>query len=135
MMRILLDTHIALWALLDDERLPILAKQLIGNGSNTIMYSVAAPWEIEIKHSRKPDRMPIGASTFIESCNEAGYLPLSITNDAILQLDSLSRSEDCAPHNDPFDRIMIAQAKANDLVFLTHDSKLNDYNEPCVLCV
>lgn len=135
MMKILLDTHIALWALSDDERLPILAKQLIDNKANTIMYSVISPWEVQIKHSNKPDRMPLDAFDFIASCGEADYHSLPVTNEAVLQLGTLSRSEESMPHNDPFDRIMICQAKANDLVFLTHDAKLDGYNEPCVLCV
>lgn len=135
-MRVLLDTHALIWTFQDElDRMSVLAEQLITNSSNQILYSTVAPWEVQIKHMTRPDQMFIDAYRFIELCQESGFESLPVTNEAVLQLSTLSRLEGSAPHNDPFDRIMICQAKANDLVFLTHDMRLDDYNEPCVLCV
>lgn len=134
-MKLLLDTHILIWALQDDAKLPTLVRQLLTNGANRVFYSAASPWEVQIKHASHPDLMITDAENFVRLCDQAGYETLPITNTAVLQLDTLSRTAKSHPHNDPFDRIMICQAKAGGFTFLTHDSALNDYNEPCVLCV
>lgn len=134
-MRILIDTHMLLWSILQPEKLPPLASQLITNSSNGIAYSAASVWEIEIKHLTRPDKMPISSAEVIGYCERLNFDPLPITNEAVLQLETLQRADGAQPHKDPFDRIMICQAKANDMVFLTHDTTLAAYEEPCVLVV
>lgn len=59
---------------------------------------------------------------------------LVIRDDHVYALETLLRTENAPRHNDPFDRIMIAQAKAEHLDFITHDSLLTYYNEECILC-
>lgn len=134
-MRALLDTHILLWALTDDVRLSPAARSIIADGSNAIFYSVASLWEVSIKHAAHPDRMMMDASQLSHFCRDAGFDPLSISERHVLTLDTLSRPAEAPPHNDPFDRIMLAQAKADNLIFLTHDSLIPHYNEPCILAV
>ena len=134
-MKVLLDTHILLWALSDDSRLPVKARKLIENPDNEIFYSVVSAWEIEIKKLAHPDSMPIGAEETVAYCVEAGFHCASIRNDHIFLLKSLHRSEGSAPHRDPFDRIMICQAMSDDMIFVTHDSLLADYEEPCIFTV
>lgn len=134
-MRALLDTHILLWALTDDPKLPAVAHTIIADGSNPIFYSVASVWEVAIKHALHPDRMKVDARGLIKFCGEAGFESLPIMNRHVEALETIARPGGLPPHNDPFDRIMLAQAKADSLILLTHDTRLAEYNESCVLWV
>lgn len=132
-MKLLLDTHIVIWTLSDDAQLPAKARLLIEDETNDILYSVASSWEIAIKHAAHPDKMLIGAEEFMGLCDKSGLTSLPVFDRHVKVLESLQRPVSAAPHNDPFDRIMLAQAKADDLVFLTHDGRIAEYDEPCVL--
>ena len=123
-MNVLVDTHIALWALAGDERLPAAARDIIADGRNRVFASVASMWEIAIKSSLKPDRMPLSGVEFLHFCEEAGYESLPIRERHMIALESLP-----SIHADPFDRILVAQAHAESLVFLTHDPALADYGD------
>ena len=129
-MKILLDTHILLWALAGDEKLPEKARRLILDEENEIYYSIAAPWEVEIKRIAHPDKMDLSAEEMAGYCSEAGYYCLPIREEHIFLLKDLARPESAQPHKDPFDRIMICQAVAENMLFVTHDSLLDDYGEP-----
>ncbi|MBR6922991.1 MAG: type II toxin-antitoxin system VapC family toxin [Oscillospiraceae bacterium] len=134
-MRILLDTHIILWAMNGNNELSGIARDLISDPSNDVFYSIASVWEVTIKHIAHPDKMLITGAQFSENCKKMGFAKLSIREEHILLLDQLRRSENSKPHNDPFDRLLICQAKAEGLRFMTHDSLIPDYNEECVLSV
>lgn len=134
-MKVLLDTHIALWALTDDEKLSSQARKIIESEFNEIFYSTASVWEVSIKHSLHPEHMPLSGRQFSEYCQESGYEMLSIRDDHVYALESIKRMENAPKHKDPFDRIMIAQAKSDDMTFLTHDSLIPDYMESCILSV
>ena len=121
-MNLLLDTHIALWALTDDPKLPDTARSLINDEGNRVFTSVATMWEIAIKHALKPDRMPLSGIEYLHFCEQAGYESLPIRESHVIALESLP-----AIHSDPFDRILVSQARAESLVFLTHDATLADY--------
>lgn len=134
-MKVLLDTHIILWALTDSENLPTKAREMITDGNNEIYYSLASAWEVAIKHLTHPDRIPVSETELLTYCKQAEYSQLAITENHILMLKTLQRSENAPKHNDPFDRILVAQAKSENMVFVTHDSLIPYYNEPCVLPV
>ena len=134
-MKLLLDTHIALWAFSDSNELSKQAKELISDPNNDIYYSVASMWEVTIKHMLHPDRMLISGSRFSSCCNSMGFSILSIQDSHVRMLETLKRAEHSKPHNDPFDRILIAQAKAEGILFVTHDSLIPDYTEDCILPV
>lgn len=134
-MKVLLDTHILLWALADDPCLPAVARTIIADESNAVFYSTASTWEVSIKHGLHPDRMRVSAKDLIAFCGRAGFEPLPIANRHVEALETLQRADDLPAHNDPFDRIMIAQAKSDGLLFLTHDARIAEYDEPCVLRV
>lgn len=134
-MNVLLDTHIILWAIAGDPNLPKDAHDMISLGENNIFYSMASVWEVTIKHMIHPEDMPISGRQFSEYCRRAGYKRLDLCEDHVFALESLHRSENAPKHNDPFDRIMIAQAKIESMLFITHDSQLPFYNEPCVKLV
>lgn len=72
-MRILLDTHILLWALSNDARLPKKARELIVDKENEIYYSVISLCEVEIKHLAHPDMMPVSAEEISGYCEQSGY--------------------------------------------------------------
>jgi len=121
-MNVLLDTHIALWALVDDPRLSDTARAIIVNPANIMYWSVASMWEIAIKHSLKPDKIPVSAVDFLHYCSQAGYEQLSIRESHVVALESLP-----AHHNNPFDRLLVAQAQSEGMTLLTHDDSLEQY--------
>lgn len=134
-MKVLLDTHILLWTLTANDKLSDRAREIIASKDNDIFYSTASVWEVSIKHSIHPENMPLSGRELSEYCLEAGYEVLSVKDEHVYVLETLVRKEDAPRHNDPFDRIMIAQAKAEGMLFLTRDSLLSYYNEKCILLV
>lgn len=134
-MKYLLDSHILVWALFSDGKLPHEAYVIINNLENEIYYSAASVWEIGIKHSKSPVRMPISSRMLIESCEMAGMVSLPVTKEHAAAVAGLSLVENTPPHNDPFDKMFIAQAKAEGMIFLTHDRLLKNYGEDCVKTV
>ena len=124
-MRLLLDTPIALWAILDDARLSAKARALIENAENAILVSAASIWEIAIKHTLARSNMPLSGSAALGFFREAGYELVAISATHATLVNSLP-----AHHTDPFDRLLIAQAKAESARFVTHDkiaAKYGDY--------
>ena len=132
MMRALLDSHILLWALTGDERLPQGARDIILDADNTIYYSAASVWELAIKHALHPESITISAAELMDLCGKAGFVQLHVKGDHAATIDSLTRDPSAKPHKDPFDRMLIAQAKYEGMAFVTHDSLLPAYNEPCI---
>ena len=120
-MRLLLDTHIALWAILDSPLLPLQARLLIEDPGNDIVISAATIWEIAIKHALGKD-MPISAGDAINYFREAGYEELAVTPRHAAYVENLPPL-----HADPFDRILVAQALTVPLRLVTHDKKVAAY--------
>jgi PIN domain nuclease of toxin-antitoxin system len=92
-------------------------------------------WEIAIKHALHPDNVAFTGKELAGFCKEAGFLPLEVRDRHVFALETLSRPADAPRHNDPFDRMLIAQAKAENMVFLTHDSLIPYYGEQCIMPV
>lgn len=134
-MNLLLDTHIAIWALNDDPALSEKARALILDPDNTIYYSVVSVWEVLLKHTRRPREIPYDEAGFSEDCKAAGFFPLNLAEKHILAIRTLSRPTGSKEHNDPFDRLLLAQAKVENLSFLTHDELIVGYDEKCIVPV
>lgn len=134
-MKLLLDTHILMWALAGDPRLPQKAVELINSNENELLCSSAAIWEISLKHAHDPNEFDLTAEKMIQFCEVNGIMQLPLFFRHIPALSTLQRPESAPLHKDPFDRIMIAQAKTDHLLFLTHDGLLRYYNEPCIIYV
>lgn len=137
-MRILLDTHIALWPIADTSKLSDEVTKLLENESNEVFYSMASVWEVAIKHIIKPENMPVSPVSdeeFVRLCEDTGFTRLSIEAGHVFLLKTLSRPNDAPKHHDPFDRLLISQAKYENLVLLTHDSQFPYYGEKCVMSV
>ena len=79
--------------------------------------------------------MPISEEEFVELCEFSGLLRLDIRPEHTFAIKSLSRDESEQKHNDPFDRLLLSQAKSEDFIFITHDSLIPEYNETCIMKV
>lgn len=134
-MRYLLDTHILIWTITDDAKLPAPIREIILNADNVIYFSAVSIWETEIKHLKRPEALPLSGKTVERYGLMSGFAELPLYAKHIGELSSLHRDENAKPHNDPFDRILISQAKGERMQFLTHDALLADYHEGCVVVV
>lgn len=132
-MKVLIDTHIAIWSVLDDPKLSKAARDILLDRGNEIYYSSASVWEITIKHMAHPETFLYSGYHLAKGCDENGFIVLPVLNQHSFALETLKRPDDAPRHNDPFDRIMLAQAKAEGMKFLTHDSLIPYYNEPFVI--
>ena len=134
-MRILLDTHILFWSMSMEYKLPGQVLSWLNDPDNEVYFSSASVWEIVIKHGKNPTAMPVDGYAFLDGCTRAGFLPLPIENRHVLAISGLKRKVGEPPHNDPFDRILIAQAVTEGMTLITHDSLLAGYDEKCVMTV
>ena len=127
-MRLLLDTHILLWALTDDPRLSTRARELLLDTRNDVFFSAASLWEIAIKRTLRREDMPISADQAIRLFNKAGYEELGISAAHAVAVESLPPI-----HTDPFDRMLVAQAISEPLCLITHDSIVASYHNGIIL--
>ena len=134
-MNILLDTHIILWALFKRENLSQRTIELLSSEENTIFYSIASMWEIAIKHRKHPKQITRSGVEFMHYCEQMGFSKLPIEDRHVCALETLEQKEGASEHEDPFDRILLAQAKGDNMVFLTHDRMFLTYDEPYVFLV
>lgn len=134
-MNILLDTNILIWALNEDPRLPEKARELILDENNAVYYSSVSIWEISIKHAVHPENVAFTGKELSQYCQEAGFLQVEMRDRHVFALETITRAEGAPPHHDPFDRMLIAQAKAENMSFITHDSLLPYYEEKCIIAV
>jgi len=122
--RLLLDTHIALWALTDSPKLSKIARSMIKDANNEIYFSAASIWEIAIKHALARKDMPVSASDARKYMIDSGYLELQVTAAHAACVESLPLH-----HHDPFDRMLVAQAMVEPMRLLTHDRQMQAYGE------
>ena len=135
-MKILLDTHIIIWALTDDPRLSMKAREMISSSDNLIFFSAASLWEIAIKNTKAPQKCPYNETDILEYCVAADMEPLSILPRHVLAIRNLQIAPgQYLSNQDPFDRLLVAQAKSDKLLLLTHDWILSLYQESCILMV
>ncbi len=125
-MKLLLDTHIFLWFISGDSRLPILFRSEIQNPNNQIFLSVASLWEIIIKYKIGKLPLPQSPEIYIPSERQKHQIrSLPISESSLKYLVSLPDL-----HRDPFDRILISQALGNNLTIVTIDQEILNYNVP-----
>lgn len=130
-MRLLLDTHVALWAIVDDPRLPSKARALIAETNSIVAVSAASVWEIAIKHALRRggvNRMPISGAQALKYFHAAGYELLPVTAAHAAAVERLKPR-----HADPFDRLLIAQALSEPIRLLTHDKQVAAYSDAIAL--
>lgn len=123
-MKLLLDTHAALWWLSDDERLGEASAELIVDASNQVLLSAAVVWEVAIKRSLGKLDAP---SDFAATLVGGGAQALSVTIHHAEGAGGLAWH-----HRDPFDRLLIAQATIEQAVVVSNDDALGPYGVPLV---
>ncbi|MCL4682586.1 MAG: type II toxin-antitoxin system VapC family toxin [Rhodocyclaceae bacterium] len=128
-MKLLLDTHLLLWAAGEPKRLPAVARKLINDPRNELLFSVASLWEIVIKRSLGRDDFRVDPRLLRRGLLDNGYVELAIGGEHALAVDSLQPI-----HKDPFDRLLIAQAQVESVTLLTADPQLGRYPGP-IRCV
>ncbi len=124
-MKLLLDTHLLLWAAGAPELLSDEARAAIEDTGNTLWFSAASLWEIAIKRGLGRPDFRVDPRLLRKGLLENGYEELAITGDHAVMLDGLPPL-----HKDPFDRILVAQAMAERLTLLTSDSLVAGYPGP-----
>lgn len=134
-MRILLDTHLVLWFLDGSPKMPERALEMVRNPDNTAYMSDISLWEVSIKHLKRPDALPRPGSDVALLCDRVGILRLPLSRAAIKAYELLDTTRAEGIHKDPFDRMLMAQAKAESMLLLTHDKLLALYDEPLVAVV
>lgn len=124
-MKLLFDTHLLLWAITDDRRLSARARALLADSANECFYSAASVWEVAIKNGLPKRSLGIPAASFRREVEKAGFRPILVFPEHAAAVESLPHL-----HEDPFDRLLLAQARAESCVLLTSDSVLPTYGEP-----
>ncbi len=124
-MKLLLDSHTLLWALLEPERLSPNARTLIGDPENQIIVSYTSLWEITVKVAKGKLTVP-GSSVnpILRESRDLGFQFLAFKEEHLAALESLPTFAD---HKDPFDRMLVAQAIVEGLPLLTADTKMPRY--------
>jgi PIN domain nuclease of toxin-antitoxin system len=124
-MRFLVDTQIAIWALLDDARLGESARKALGDLTNECIFSVSSIWEIAIKRALNKPGFLHDPREIRRQLLANGYEELTIQSRHVVEVDSLPLL-----HKDPFDRLMIAQAVVEGITLLTADPVIAQYPGP-----
>ncbi|HVR26491.1 MAG TPA: type II toxin-antitoxin system VapC family toxin [Candidatus Polarisedimenticolia bacterium] len=124
-MKLLLDTHLLLWAAGEPRRLPKQARILIDNPDNELLFSAANLWEVVIKRGLGREDFAVDARLLRRGLLDNGYSELPIVSDHVVAIDSLPPI-----HKDPFDRILVAQATVEGVTLLTNDSLVSQYPGP-----
>ena len=127
-MRLLLDTATYIWLVNDDTQLSTNARSLLADPANQLYLSAASAWEIVIKHAKGQLELSIPVESFLTEQRRLHWVEsLPIGEDAVL------RVRDLPPiHQDPFDRILIAQALSEDMTIVTSDRLMRRYSVPVV---
>ncbi len=122
-MRALLDTHAFVWWNSDDPRIPSRARAVIEDPGNEIFVSAVTAWEIAIKYARGRLPLPEPPARYVmERMGRHGFRPLVIELNHGVHVASLP-----PVHNDPFDRLLVAQSQLEDLPILTSDARIARY--------
>lgn len=129
-MNLLLDTSVLLWSANSDSRLSAKACALLGSADSTLWLSSVSVWELSIKHADGALRLPINPAKFITLMIE----DLKLHSLDVTQLHALEVGRLPLHHRDPFDRMLIAQARAESLTLLTGDKMFQKYEVAQIFC-
>lgn len=122
-MKLLLDTHTALWLFNEHEKLSTTAKDLLLDENNELHISIASAWEIAIKHSLgKLTEFPGGVRLFLFAINENPIEIIGVLPEYVEKVEKLPYI-----HRDPFDRIIISSALCEDMTIVTADENIHRY--------
>jgi PIN domain nuclease of toxin-antitoxin system len=123
-MNLLLDTHVLLWWLDNHPNLSRQARTAIADGRNLVFVSAAVIWEIQIKQALGKLKIP---TNFRKVLGQQEFEPLDITTEHAYAVANLPLH-----HRDPFDRMLVAQAKVESLTIITNDNHIKKYKIPFI---
>lgn len=121
-MKLLLDTHLLLWAAATPKRLSRAARAMLSDADNTLLFSAVSLWEVAIKRTLGRDDFLVDPRALRRGLVENGYVELAMTGEHALAVVSLPLI-----HRDPFDRMLVAQAGAEGVMLLTADPVVAEY--------
>ena len=124
-MKLLLDTHLLLWAAGEPKRLSKAARGFLENEANELLFSAVSLWEIAIKRGLGREDFRVDPRLLRRGLLDNGYAEVAITSDHALLLDSLPPL-----HKDPFDRMLVSQAIGEGVLLLTTDPVVARYPGP-----
>lgn len=124
-MKLLLDTHLLLWAAGDPDRLSAAARALIGAPENEVWFSAASVWEVAIKSGLGRADFQVNPRLLRRGLLDNGYHELPVGSEHAVAIDSLPPL-----HKDPFDRLLVAQARVEGITLLTTDTTVAQYPGP-----
>ena len=127
-MNLLLDTHVALWAITDSPRLSASARTLILAPRANIWISAASIWEIAIKHALGRGDIPVSSEEAMTYFRASGYRFLAFEPEHAMAVANLP-----SHHQDPFDRLLVAQAQVEPMRLLTADRLVARYSDTIIL--
>jgi len=123
--KLLLDTHLLLWAAGQPDRLPKTARDLIEAEGSELIFSTASLWEIVIKQGLGREDFKVDARLLRRGMLDNGYTELPIASEHVVAIDTLPPL-----HKDPFDRVLVAQALVEGVILLTTDKLVASYPAP-----
>jgi PIN domain nuclease of toxin-antitoxin system len=126
--KLLLGTHLLLWAAEGVKRVPRSARSWIADPENDLFFSAASLWEIAIKNGLKRPDFQVDARVLRRGLIDNGYSELPVVSEHAVAIDALA-----AIHKDPFDRLLIAQASVEGITLLTDDATVAKYPGPVQL--
>jgi PIN domain nuclease of toxin-antitoxin system len=121
-MKLLLDTHLLLWAAGKPNRLSAMARKLIDTAENQLLFSAASIWEVAIKRGLGRSDFQADPRLLRRGLLDNGYSELPVFSEHVVAIDSLPPI-----HKDPFDRLLVAQAMVEGITLLTADSVMAEY--------
>jgi PIN domain nuclease of toxin-antitoxin system len=124
-LKLLLDTHVLLWAAAQPERLSPAARELLLNPQHELLFSAASIWEVSIKRGLGRDDFRVDGRLLRRGLLDNGYGELTITAAHALATEGLP-----GLHGDPFDRMLVAQATVEGILLLTSDPVVAQYPGP-----
>lgn len=124
-MKLLLDTHLLLWAAGQPDQLSAAARLLLDDPQNELVFSSASLWEVAIKHGLGRNDFRVDPRLLRRGLLDNGYSELPITSEHAVAVDGLP-----SIHKDPFDRILVAQAMVEGIALITADPLVAQYPGP-----
>ena len=121
-MKLLLDTHVLLWAAGRPEKLSARGRRLLNDPQNILIFSAASLWEVAIKQAIGREDFRVDARLLRRGLLDNGYEELAVTSAHAVALDTLPML-----HKDPFDRMLVAQALVEGFTLVTADARLTKY--------
>ncbi len=124
-MKLLLDTHLLLWAAAEPARLSAKARALLKDEANELWFSAVSVWEVAIKRALGRPDFKVDTRQWRQALLDNGYLEMAVRGVHATALDGLP-----ALHHDPFDRMLVAQATVENITLLTADKLVAQYQGP-----